>query len=439
MQYNAFSKIFLAIGLAPFFAHAMDSAQNTSTPSTNEQYIVVLKSPVKNSQMTAQSLDTLNANLVNEQAMQAVNQLGVKVGKKFHRMLNGFVVTANKQQVADLAKLPSTAYIEPDYQVSIIPVDNQPPTPSKKVQTKNVDWGLARIDQHKLSDVDGSYTYLYDGSGVTAYVVDTGLYYKHQEFGGRASVYINKKGKGYEKNPANDVGDCNGHGTHVSGTIAGGTSGVAKNVNVVGVRVLSCEGKGSDSDVIAGLEEVYTLAQQAKTPSVVNMSLGGPQVSQALEQAVDKLVNSGIPVVVAAGNKTSAVDVLDSCKGSPAHDPNAITVSASDEKDKRASYSYYGKCTNIFAPGSNIISAWIGNDHAYAKASGTSMASPHVAGVVALYLQENPKLTPTEISKELTERSTTGAINMNLGWFPGRKNKERAKETPNALVYSLPN
>ncbi|WP_165905033.1 S8 family peptidase [Parashewanella curva] len=438
MHYKAFSKIFLAIGLAPFFAHAINTTQDITQKSTNGHYIVVLKSPAHSIGMTTEELENMNTQLVDSQAMLAVNQIGVKVGSKFHRILDGFVVEANKQQVAALAKQPNVAYVEPDYQVSISPIENLSPFSSKKVQTKHVDWGLARIDQHKLSDADGTYTYLYDGSGITAYVVDTGVNYTHQEFGGRASVYI-KKGNEYEKNPAKEVGDCNGHGTHVSGTIGGETTGVAKNVNIVGVRVLSCSGRGSDSDVIAGLEEVGQLVQQSGQPSVVNMSLGGPQISKSLEQALDKLVDSGIPVVVAAGNKVSASDVLDSCKDSPAHDSNAITVSATDEKDKRANYSYYGKCTNIFAPGSNIISAWNGSDHAYAKASGTSMASPHVAGVAALYLQENPKLSPTQLKNELMTRSTEGVINMNLGWFPGRKNKARAKETPNNLVYSLPN
>ena len=423
MQYSAFSKTLLAIGLAPFFAHAVDSATETSQPiPLNGQYIVILKAPAKNSVMTLQGFNHMRADFVSTQALQISEQVGTPIKQKFTKLLNGFVVKASKSQAQQLAKQPNVKLVEPDYQVSVSPVSIEP---AQYTQKNHVDWGLSRIDNHDLN-LDGTYTYQYDGSGVTAYVVDTGINTLHQEFGGRATS-INPLGEPAE--------DCMGHGTHVSGIIGGETTGVAKNVNLVGIKVLGCDGRGPNSQIIAGLEEVLTLAEQSGTPSVVNMSLGEPQVSQALESAVDNLINANVSVVVAAGNKNGFLDSLDACKGSPAHDSNTVTVSATDRSDDRASYSYYGQCTDIFAPGSDIISAWIGGEDKYAKASGTSMASPHVAGVVALYLQENSSLTAVQVKKELIDRSTSGDINMGGGFFSHRL----ASQSPNNLVYSLTN
>ena len=436
MHYRIFSKILLAIGLAPFFAHAIDSSKVSNQVSNNDQYIVVLKPLPQNSVMTAQGFSQMRSNFVSEQAQQVSNQLGVNVEQQFVHLINGFVVKADKQQVKQLAKQDNVAFIEPDKIVSTMPVlDNR-----VAATQKNADWGLARIVKRKLSDVDGSYDYQYDGSGVTAYVVDTGVNIDHNEFGNRASVYADT-GNGYIKNPPQTdtfSWDCNGHGTHVAGTIGGQTYGVAKNVNIVGVKVLSCDGEGSDSQVIAGLEEVLTLQQESHSPSVVNMSLGG-SASEALDQAVDKLVSAGIPVVVAAGNQTNAFfESFDACDLSPARDGNAITVGASDETDHRASYSYFGECLDIFAPGSDITSAWIGSNYATNTISGTSMASPHVAGVAALYLQENPQLNPQQLKDELKERSTISAINMNVPWWSFYKHR-LVPVTLNSLLYALPN
>ena len=442
MQYKAFTKLLLAIGLAPFFAHAVSSLKESSQPSVNGQYIVVLKSQPKYSFMTTPGFNRMQADFVTTQAQKAANEVGIKVIKKFHRLIDGYVVNANKQQLQELSKQPNVAYVEPNYQLSISPIEKPQSVSSSGFTQDNVDWGLSRIDQHQFDSYDDSYTYQYDGTDVTAYVVDTGLNYTHREFNNdRASVYIDE-GDGYVQNPSDVDADCNGHGTHVAGTIGGMNTGVAKNVTLVGVKVLGCDGKGSVMDIVAGLNEVLDLAQPQQSlshKSVVNMSLGGPEISKTLDDAVDSLVDQGIPVVVAAGNKLDVTDFnLDSCKGSPAHNPNAITVSATDRYDNRASYSYYGKCTDIFAPGTDIESAWRGADDVYNTISGTSMASPHVAGVVALYLQEDSSLTPSEVKQELLQRSTKGAIygiGSRAGFFANRL----ARKSPNNLVYSLPN
>lgn len=238
-------------------------------------------------------------------------------------------------------------------------------------------WGLDRIDQRDLP-LNSNYHYDYDGSGVTAFVIDTGVRNTHNEFGGRAS-------SGYDFiDNDNDSSDCNGHGTHVAGTIGGSTYGVAKNVNIVGVRVLNCSGSGTNSGVISGINWVKNNAQG---PSVANMSLGGG-ASQALDDAVNAAVAAGISFVVAAGNDNS-----NACNYSPARAANAVTVGSTTSTDSRSSFSNYGTCLDIYAPGSSITSAWYNSNSATNTISGTSMASPHVAGVAALYLAENPALS----------------------------------------------
>ncbi len=437
MQHKAFTKILLAIGLAPFFAQASDITKDYSQTVTNGHYIVVLKSPQRYSFMTTPGFNRIQADFVTSQAQQATNELGTQVTKTFHNIIDAFVVKANKQQIQELEKRPNVAFVELDKSVSTMPVSDSVNT--NRSRQENADWGLARIVKHNLSDVDGAYDYQFDGNGVTAYVVDTGVNITHSEFGGRASVYVETNGS-YQENPQQSADvhwDCNGHGTHVSGTIGGKTYGVAKQVSIVGVSVLNCKGSGSDSQVIAGLEEVLKLAQKSGKPSVVNMSLGGGK-SKALDQAVDKLVAANIPVVVAAGNRTKAFfDSYNACNVSPASNKNAITVGATDINDNRAGYSYFGKCTDIFAPGTRIKSAWIGSDDATNTISGTSMATPHVAGVIALYLQENPNRTPQELKNELRDRSTTDAIDMNVNWWSLPYMKSLAKSSPNNLLYAF--
>ncbi|MEX7509342.1 S8 family peptidase, partial [Acinetobacter baumannii] len=238
----------------------------------------------------------------------------------------------------------------------------------------NPDWGLDRIDQKALP-LNSAYSYLQTGSGTTAYIVDTGILSSHQEFSGRVL-------SGYTAiSDGNGTTDCNGHGTHVAGTVGGTTYGVAKNVNLVPIRILGCDGSGASSNVIAGLDWIL---KNGKKPAVVNMSLGGA-TSSSLDSAVENLFNNGYVMVVAAGNSNT-----DACSSSPARVSKAITVAATDNTDTRASYSNYGSCVDIFAPGSQINSSWIGSNTATKILNGTSMATPHVAGVVAEMLQSTP-------------------------------------------------
>ncbi|PNQ57666.1 alkaline serine protease, partial [Vibrio agarivorans] len=283
-------------------------------------------------------------------------------------------------------------YIDP----SITENDNQ----------SNTTWGLDRIDQRNLP-LDSVYNTEYDGTGVTAYVIDTGVNNEHEEFGSRAS-------SGYDfVDDDDDASDCNGHGTHVAGTIGGKEYGVAKNVSIVGVRVLSCRGSGSLSGVISGIEWV---AENANGPSVANMSLGGGK-SVAIDSAVESAIQSGVTFMLAAGNSDA-----DACTTSPARVQAGVTVGSTTNSDSRSSFSNWGSCVDLFAPGSDIKSAWY--DGGYKTISGTSMATPHVAGVAALYLQENNSLSPQQVSDLLVSRASDSKIS-------------NVKGTANKLLYSL--
>jgi subtilisin family serine protease len=273
----------------------------------------------------------------------------------------------------------------------------------------NATWGLDRIDQRKLP-LNGTYRYSNTGSGVTAYVIDTGIRITHVEFGGRA-----RSGWDFSDDDP-DASDCHGHGTHVAGTIGGSTYGVAKDVSLVAVRVLSCSGSGSWSDIIAGIDWV-TADHEAGEPAVANMSLGGSGNS-AVDLAVRNSIADGVVYAVAAGNSNA-----NACQFSPARVTEAMTVGASTSADAKASFSNWGSCMDWFAPGQDIMSAWRTSDTATATISGTSMASPHTAGVAALFLESLPGASPSAVQDALESAGTSQRITgLNRRLNPGTAN-----------------
>ena len=318
-----------------------------------------------------------------------------KLKHVYQHAINGFAVELTEQQAEALSQDFRVKYVEEDGVVTLDTTQNNPP------------WGLDRIDQRNLP-LSATYTYNWTGSGVRAYVIDTGIRTTHTQFGGRASNVFDAFG--------GNGADCNGHGTHVSGTIGGSTYGVAKSALLRGVRVLDCNGSGSNSGVIAGVDWV---TNNHINPAVANMSLGGG-ASSALDTAVNNLSNSGVPIAVAAGNSNA-----DACGTSPARAANAITVGATTTSDARASFSNFGTCLDIFAPGQGVLSSWFSSDTATATLSGTSMASPHVAGVAALYKQFSPGASAATVRNAIVNNSTTNHVT-NAG-----------SGSPNRLLYSL--
>jgi subtilisin family serine protease len=316
-----------------------------------------------------------------------VKRYGGEVTENYQATVRGFSARMTTGQARRLAADPAVRYVEQDATITLTGGALTGGTPT---------WGLDRIDQRQLP-LSKTYTGP-SAAGVTAYVLDTGIRITHQEFGGRAT-------NGYDAVDQDNVAqDCNGHGTHVAGTIGGSTWGVAKDVKLVAVRVLGCNGSGSYSDIIAGIDWVTRRVTHVHGPSVANMSLGGT-VSKALDDAVDRSIAAGVTYAVAAGN-----DNKDACRQSPADDPAAITVGASDDRDKRASFSNYGRCLDLFAPGVRIESASNRSNTATMIMNGTSMASPHVAGAAALVLGAHPDWTPAQVRDELVAQATPGAV-----------------------------
>ena len=332
------------------------------------------------------------------QAQQVADVLTAAYGGRAHRIykdaIHGFAGEMTEEEALALSEDPRVEFVEED---QIYTAD--------ATQT-GATWGLDRIDQ-RTRPLNGTYIYNYTGSGVRAYIIDTGIRTAHTQFGGRASVSFDAFGGNGQ--------DCNGHGTHVAGTVGGSTYGVAKSVLLRAVRVLNCSGSGTTSGVIAGVDWVRT---NHIKPAVANMSLGGG-ISSALDTAVNNLHNAGVTIVVAAGNSNT-----NACNSSPARAANAITVGSTTSTDARSSFSNYGTCVDIFAPGSSITSAWSTSNTATNTISGTSMASPHVAGAAALYLQATGA-SPATIRNALVNGSTTNVIT-NAG-----------SGSPNRLLYTL--
>ncbi|MDC4177920.1 S8 family peptidase [Acinetobacter baumannii] len=378
---------------ATHFVYAASNVVNPVNDSSQakgiikNQYIVILNKDAGPSKDFAQNIAKQHAG---------------KVLQSYDTVLKGFAIylpdTAGTAFIEAMKKNPQVLSVESD---TIVNID--------ATTQSNPDWGIDRIDQKALP-LNSTYSYLQTGSGTTAYIVDTGILSSHQEFSGRVL-------SGYTAiSDGNGTTDCNGHGTHVAGTVGGTTYGVAKSVNLVPIRILGCDGSGASSNVIAGLDWIL---KNGKKPAVVNMSLGGA-TSSSLDSAVENLFNNGYVMVVAAGNSNT-----DACSSSPARVSKAITVAATDNTDTRASYSNYGSCVDIFAPGSQINSSWIGSNTATKILNGTSMATPHVAGVVAEMLQSTPTASPQTISTNLLNQASSNVVKNPSG-------------SPNRLLYKSP-
>jgi subtilisin family serine protease len=314
--------------------------------------------------------------------------------------LRGFAAEMNEAGALRVSEDPRVSFVEEDSVMTATVTQSNPP------------WGLDRIGQRDLP-LNGAYSYTTTGATVSAYIIDTGIRRTHTQFGGRAFAAFDAIGDGQNTN------DCNGHGTHVAGTVGGSTYGVAKSVRLFAVRVLSCNGSGSNSGVIAGVD--WVTAHHIK-PAVANMSLGGG-ASTALDTAVRNSIAAGVTYAVAAGNSNT-----NAANSSPARVAEAITVGSTTMSDARSSFSNFGSIVDIFAPGSSITSAWNTSDTAINTISGTSMATPHVTGVVARFLQSNQTATPSAARNEIVNQATlnhlsgipSGTSNRLLFWSSGR-------------------
>ncbi|MGR8008496.1 S8 family peptidase [Streptomyces hypolithicus] len=386
---SATAVVALALGAASALpATAADAAEgrilNAGAPGTIAGSYIV-------------TLDESAADAGSAEGKALAKEYGAKIKKTYRAALNGYAVELSEAQAKKFAADPAVDSVVQNRTFTVSGTQPNPPS-----------WGLDRIDQKALP-LNQSYTYPDPaGEGVTAYVIDTGVRITHSDFGGRASY-------GYDAiDNDNTAQDGHGHGTHVAGTVAGGAYGVAKKAKVVGVRVLNNQGSGTTAQVVAGIDWV---TQNAVKPAVANMSLGGG-ADAALDTAVRNSIASGITYAVAAGNEST-----DASTKSPARVSEAITVGATTSSDAKASYSNYGSILDIFAPGSSITSAWSTSDSATNSISGTSMASPHVAGAAALYLANNRTATPAQVSSALTSAATTGVVT-----GPG-------SGSPNRLLY----
>ncbi len=329
-------------------------------------------------------------------ARSAAKAAGGEIRASYGKALNGFAATLSSTELSKVRANPAVDYVEADRVVKASATQS-PAT-----------WGLDRIDQRNLP-LSNSYTYNQDGTGVTVYIIDTGIRTTHSEFEGRAS-------SGFDAVDGGAADDCNGHGTHVAGTVGSKTYGVAKKVSLVAVRVLDCGGSGSTAGVINGINWV---TNNHAARAAANMSLGGG-ASASLDTAVRNSIAAGVTYALAAGNETT-----DACTRSPARTAEAITVGSTTNTDAKSSFSNYGSCVDIFAPGSNITSTWNTSDSATNTISGTSMATPHVAGAAALYLQANPTASPQAVRDALVASATQGVVSN-----PG-------PSSPNRLLYTL--
>ena len=386
--------VLIALGAATAFAGELRTTQKP----IRGQYIVVLKD--ETARLSAEPAVAGKAR-VPEVARSIAANHRAKLLRSYEHALRGFVVQADEAALQKLLADPRVAYVEEDGYATL------------SATQSGATWGLDRVDQRTLP-LNGTYVYDTTASNVRAYIIDSGILTTHSQFGGRI-------GNGFDAiNDGRGVQDCNGHGTHVAGTVGGSTWGMAKGVTLHPVRVFGCSGGSAWSTIIAGID--WVRANHVK-PAVANMSLGG-SANSSIDIATNNLINAGVTVVVAAGNGAS-----DACGFSPARVPNAITVGATDSADRRSIWtagfqeSNYGSCVDLFAPGTAITSAWWNSTTATNTINGTSMASPHVAGAAALYLANNPTAAPATVANAILANATVNVVSDTRG-------------SPNRLLYS---
>ena len=363
---------FLVAATAALVLAATAATAATAASSAKKSYIVVLNPNANSSQVASEHAQRYNAD----------------VSHVFRWALRGYSAQMSDQAAESARNDSRVAYVIADGIMRAI-----------TTQT-GATWGLDRIDQ-RSRPLSGTYSYTNTGAGVKAYIIDTGIRFSHNDFGGRAV-------SGIDQVDGWSADDCNGHGTHVAGTVGGATYGVAKAVSLVAVRVLNCSGSGSTSGVIAGVDWV-TGNHQSGQPAVANMSLGGG-ANSALDTAVRNSINDGVAYAIAAGNGNIFGFAANACNYSPARVAEAMTVSATDNTDRKASWANFGNCVDWFAPGVNITSDWYSSNTATNTISGTSMATPHTAGVAALYLQSNPSASPASVRTALFNLTTKSIV-----------------------------
>jgi subtilisin family serine protease len=333
-------------------------------------YVVILKD------------HSMSRSAVADAAQAMTSRHGGDVQQTWASAVSGFELQGSERSARQIARDPQVAYVEQNQVVRALATQKNPPS-----------FGLDRVDQRRLP-VDRSFTAPSTAANVQAWIVDTGIRVTHEDFGGRATFMVNAVNDGINT-------DCNGHGTHVAGTVGGSAFGLAKAVKLFAVKVLDCTGRGSTASVITGVNFV---TQHAKRPAVANMSIGGP-ASAAIDAAVNGSIAAGVVYSIAAGNENQ-----NACNDSPARVPAAITVAASDRRDARAGFSNFGTCVDIFAPGVGITSDFANSDNGRRVLDGTSMSTPHVTGAAAIVLGRQPTLTPQQVRDKLVADATPNLV-----------------------------